>query len=145
MANVFVRVIFWISLALLFNIYIYFSRGSEPAVNFFTAYLIELSLSVDNLFVFIMIFKYFQTPQLHLQKVLTYGILGAVVMRAIMIFAGIAIIIKFHWMLYLFGLFLIFTALKMWFQKEEKVHPEKNLVLRLVKLFIPISNDYHDG
>ena len=134
--------IFWISLAFLFNLYIYYSHGGEAAIDFLTAYLIEKSLSVDNLFVFMLIFKYFHTPQTVMHKVLFYGILGAIVMRAIFIFFGIALISNFHWMIYVFGAILCITGVKLAFEKDKKIHPEKNPVLRLFRYFFRVSKDY---
>ncbi len=136
--------IFWISLALLFNLGIYFWRGQKPALEFFTGYLIELSLSVDNLFVFLVIFSYFRVPSIYQHKVLLWGIIGAQVMRAIFIFAGVALISKFHWLIYVFGAFLIFTGIKMFSHKDEEIHPEQNPVFKLFKKFLPVSNTYEN-
>lgn len=132
----------WITLALLFNVGIYFWRGPEKALEFLTGYLIEKSLSVDNIFVFLLIFSYFQVSPLYQHKVLFWGIFGALVLRAIFIVAGIALIEKFHWVIYIFGVFLIFIGIKMAVQKEKKIHPEKNPVFRLFKRFVPILDDY---
>lgn len=134
--------VFWISLALLFNLYIYYSHGSKAAIDFLTAYLIEKSLSVDNLFVFMLIFKYFHTPLTVMHKVLFYGILGAIVMRAIFIFFGIALISNFHWMIYVFGAILCITGIKLAFEKDKKIDPEKNPILRLFRYCFRVSKDY---
>lgn len=134
--------LFWMSLALLFNIYIYYARGLEPALNFFTGYLIEKSLSIDNLFVFLLIFKYFKTPASSQHKVLFWGVLGAILLRALFIWLGITLISKFHWMIYLFGVFLIFTGIKLWLEKDKEVHPEKNPIIRLFNRFFPVTKDY---
>ena len=101
----------WISLALAFNVIVYFWRGQEMALQFLTGYLIEYSLSVDNIFVFLLIFAYFRVPAVHQHKVLFWGILGALVMRAVFVALGITLIHKFHWMIYVFGAFLVFTGI----------------------------------
>ncbi len=136
--------IVWMGLAMTFNIIIYLWKGPDKAVEFLTGYLIELSLSVDNLFVFILIFGYFQVPRKYQHKILFWGILGALVLRVIFIFAGVAMMEKFHWMIYLFGGILIISGYKMFFQKDKKIDPEKNSVLRLFKRFFPVTNQY-DG
>jgi len=133
---------FWIALALLFNLGIYFWRGSEAALQFFTGYLIEKSLSVDNLFVFLLIFTYFAVPPSYQHKVLFWGILGALLMRAVFILAGITLILKFHWVIYVFGAFLLFTGVRMVSQKETKIRPEKNPIIRLLRQVMPVSNEY---
>lgn len=133
----------WMALALVFNYGIYYFSGKEAALNFLTGYLIEESLSVDNLFVFIVIFKYFKTPKEYQHKVLFWGILGAIIMRAIFIVFGVALVSRFHWILYLFGAFLIFTGFKMAWPKAEEIRMENNLILKLVQAILPIANDYH--
>jgi len=135
----------WIALALLFNLGIYLWQGPKVALEFLTGYLIEKSLSVDNLFVFIMIFTYFGVPALYQHKVLFWGILGALVMRAIFIASGVALIEHFHWIIYVFGAFLILTGVKMAWQKDKEIHPEKNPVLRLFRRLMPVSDRYHGG
>jgi tellurite resistance protein TerC len=135
----------WISLALLFNVGIYFFIGKEKSIEFLTGYVIEKSLSVDNLFVFIMVFSYFNVDTKYQHKVLFWGILGALVMRAIFIFAGVALIQQFHWIIYIFGAFLIFTGVKMLVQKNEKVEPDKNPLVRLFKRFFPVTDTMHGG
>lgn len=132
----------WIALALCFNVAIYFWRGSESALEFLTGYLIEKSLSMDNLFVFIMIFAYFGVAPRYQHNVLFWGILGALIMRAIFIAAGITLIMKFQWLILVFGAFLIYTGFKLGFQRDEKIDPEKNPVLKLVRRFIPITDHY---
>lgn len=132
----------WISLALIFNYGLYLWRGAEPALEFLTGYLIEKSLSVDNIFVFIMIFAYFKVPALYQHKILFWGILGALVMRAIFIATGVALIEKFHWIIYVFGAFLIITGIKMAVQKDKEIHPEKNPVLKLFRRFMPVTTQY---
>lgn len=134
----------WVGLALLFNVYIYYARGSYDALKFFTGYVIEKSLSIDNLFVFMLIFHYFHTPAVALHKVLFWGVLGAIVFRAIFIWLGIALVTQFSWMFYIFGIFLIITGIKFWFEKDKKVEPEKNPVLRLFRRFFSVTKDYVD-
>lgn len=135
---------FWIGLALSFNVLIYYTRGRDQALEFLAGYLIEKSLSVDNIFVFIMIFSYFKVAPRYQHKILFWGIMGALVLRGIFIATGVALIQRFSWMLYIFGGFLVVTGLKMAFQNDEGVHPEKNPVLRLCQKFIPMTNQY-DG
>lgn len=135
----------WIMLALLFDLGIYFWLGKEKALEFLAGYLIEKSLSIDNLFVFILLFTYFDIKPKYQHKVLFWGILGALIMRAIFIFAGVALINKFHWIIYLFGGFLIFTGIKMLFQKDESVAPDKNPLVRIFKKFFPVTNQPHEG
>jgi tellurite resistance protein TerC len=134
----------WISLALVFNFIVYLWRGHDTALQFLTGYLIEKSLSVDNLFVFLLIFSYFNVPPLYQHKILYWGILGALVMRAILIGVGAALITRFHWVIYVFGGFLIFTGIKMFFQKEEEIHPEDNPVVKLLMRFARTTGRYHD-
>lgn len=136
---------FWISLALLFNVGIYFYKGKEAALQFLAGYLIEESLSVDNLFVFLLIFSYFKVPHLYQHKILFWGILGAQIMRAIFIFAGVALLHKFHWLIYMFGAFLVFSGFKLFFEKDKKVDPGRNIVLRGFKRFFPVTHEYHNG
>jgi tellurite resistance protein TerC len=135
---------FWIALSLLFNLGLYFWQGSDVALQFLTGYLIEKALSVDNLFVFLLLFMYFKVPGKYQHKVLFWGILGALVMRGALITIGVALITKFHWIIYVFGIFLVFTGVKMGFQKETvEVHPEKNLVVRLFRKIMPVTAGYH--
>jgi tellurite resistance protein TerC len=135
----------WITLALLFNLGIYFWRGPETALEFLTGYLIEKSLSVDNIFVFLLIFTYFGVLPLYQHKVLFWGILGALIMRAVFIAAGITLIEKFHWTIYLFGAFLVLMGIKMALQKERKIKPERNPLLRLFRRWVPVTDDYAEG
>jgi len=137
-------VFFWVSLAAVFNLVVYFTEGSAKALEFTTAYLIEYSLSIDNLFVFLAIFTYFAVPRESQRRVLLWGILGALVFRGIFIFAGITLLRKFHFLIYLLGAILIFTAIRLLRQKEEDVHPEKNFMVRLAKKFIRCDPAY-DG
>jgi len=131
----------WILLAFLFNILIYFFFGSQKALEFLTAYLLEKSLSLDNLFIFLIIFSYFDLPFLSQQKVLKWGILGAFIMRAVFIFGGIWLLQKFHFMFFVFGAFLILSGIRLLLQKGEKIDPQKNLFLRIVKKFIPLTTE----
>ena len=135
----------WISLALIFNYGIYVFMGKEKALEFLAGYLIEKSLSVDNLFVFIMLFSYFNVNPIYQHKVLFWGILGALIMRAAFIFAGVALITKFHWIIYIFGAFLILTGIKMLIQKEGEIAPDKNPLVRLFKKFFPVTDQMHEG
>jgi len=132
----------WVALALLFNLGIYFKLGEKTALEFLTGYVIEEALSVDNLFVFFIIFGYFAVPG-HLQhRALFWGIVGAVVIRGAFIFVGTSLMNAFHWMIYLFGGFLIFTGIKILFGSDSKVDPEKNPALRLARKLVPLSKDY---
>ena len=135
--------IIWVSLAMIFNLGIYFAWGQEKALEFFTGYVIEKSLSVDNLFIFLMIFQYFSTPAEYQHRVLFWGILGALILRAIFIAAGSALLSHFHWMIYVFGGFLVFTGIKMFLQGDEKIEPERNPVVRLFERWVPITREYH--
>jgi tellurite resistance protein TerC len=135
----------WVSLALLFNVGVYHYKGGQAGVEFLTGYLIELSLSLDNLFVFLLIFSFFRVPKHHQHSVLYWGILGALVMRAIMIMTGIALINKFHWIIYVFGAFLVFTGVKMFFAGDQEIHPEKNPIIRLAKKVFPVTHEFHEG
>ncbi len=135
---------FWFSLALAFNALVYFTKGSEKGIEFITAYLIEYSLSVDNMFVFLALFTYFAVPREAQRKVLLWGILGAIFFRGIFIFAGIALVERFHFLLYILGIVLLYTAYKLITQKEKEINPEKNPVVRLVRKFIRVDPQY-DG
>lgn len=134
----------WIGLSLLFNGGVYFWWGKHKALEFLTGYLIEKSLSVDNLFVFLMIFSSFGVSSRYQHKVLFWGILGALIMRGFFIAMGITLIHKFHWIIYLFGAFLILSGIKMASQKHKEIYPERNFLLRLVKRFAPMAEGYED-
>jgi len=134
--------IFWISLAIMFNIGIYFWFGQQKALEFMTGYVMEKALSVDNLFVFLMIFSYFHVPSIYQHKILFWGILGALIMRAIFIATGIALIEKFHVVIYIFGAFLIITGIKMAFHGDKKIEPEKNPLLRYFRKVMPVTESY---
>lgn len=133
----------WVSLAILFNIFIYYEFGKTKALEFLTGYVIEYSLSVDNIFVFILIFTYFGVKPEYQHRVLFWGILGALVMRALFIFAGVALINKFHWIVLIFGGFLVYTGIQMLFQKDTAVDPEKNAIVKFFRKFLPVTDDYH--
>ncbi len=135
----------WIMLAGIFNLLIYFWKGEQVALQFLAGYVIEKSLSVDNIFVFLLIFSYFKVSGKYQHEVLFWGILGALAFRAIFIAAGVVLIEKFHWMIYIFGAFLIFTGIKMAFEKDKEIHPEKNPVLKFFKKIMPVTPEYVDG
>ncbi len=134
----------WITLALLFNYGIYHFMGAQSGLEFLTGYLIEKALSVDNIFVFVLIFSYFRVPPKYQHRVLFWGILGALVMRGAMIGAGAYLISNFHWVIYVFGGFLVFTGIRMAVHQEHDIDPQANPVLRLIRRFIAISPQY-DG
>ena len=137
--------LFWIVLALAFNVGIYFWLGRESALQFLAGYLIERALSIDNLFVFLLIFNYFQVPARYHHKILLWGILGALVMRGLFIVIGVTLINRFVVVLYLFGGLLIYTGVRMWFQKDVAIHPEKSLVLRLIHRLLPVREGFAGG
>jgi tellurite resistance protein TerC len=132
----------WVALALTFNLGIYVWFGAERALEFLTGYVIEKALSVDNLFVFLVVFSYFSVPPKLQHRVLLWGILGALVMRAGFIWVGAALLQHFHWVIYLFGGFLIITGIKLLVERNSEVHPEKNPVLRLFRRVVPAVDDY---
>ncbi len=150
--------LFWIVLSLLFNVFIYYAyeshwlgigihktsveSGSEAALRYFTGYIIEKSLSLDNIFVIALIFSYFKVPAIFQHRVLFWGILGALVLRGVMILAGITLIEKFNWMIYVFGGLLLITALRMLFSKDEEIEPEKNVLIKIARKFFPISKSF---
>jgi tellurite resistance protein TerC len=132
----------WILLAFLFNVFVYYQLGEEKAFEFFTGYLIEKSLSVDNIFVIILIFSFFNVPAAYQHKVLFWGILGALVMRVCFILAGVELIHKFHWLIYIFGGFLIFTGIRILTQGDLKLNPEKNPVVKFVRKIFRVTPDF---
>jgi tellurite resistance protein TerC len=132
----------WIGLAAGFAVLVYFWHGKTPTLEFVTGYVIELSLSVDNLFVFLLIFRYFQVPPEHQHKVLFWGIVGALVMRAIFILVGVSLITRFHFVIYVFGALLVYSGIKLFRQQEAEIHPERNPLLRLFRKWIPVTKDY---
>ncbi|HXG69497.1 MAG TPA: TerC family protein [Gemmatimonadaceae bacterium] len=134
----------WVSLSLTFAFFVWRTMGREPGLQFLTGYLIEYALSVDNIFVFVLIFTYFKVPDEYQHRVLFWGILGALLLRGIMIIAGSALVSRFAWTLYIFGAFLVFTGIKMALQKDgDHYNPEKDPVLRLARKMMPVTKDYH--
>ncbi len=134
----------WIVLALAFNVFVYYDFGKQKAIEFLTGYILEKSLSVDNIFVFVLLFSYFKVPSEYQHKVLFWGVLGALILRAILIAVGALMIAKFHWIIYVFGAFLVFTGFRMAKQNDEDIHPEDNFLIRFFKKIIPVTNEYHD-
>ena len=135
----------WIGLAAGFAVLVYYWHGRAATLEFVTGYVIELSLSVDNLFVFLLLFRYFRVPTVHQHRVLFWGILGALIMRAFFILAGIGLIRKFYWIAYIFGGFLIYSGAKLMTQRETEIHPEHNPVLRLFRRWMPVTENYEGG
>ena len=135
----------WVILALIFNVFIYYDMGEQKALEFFTGYLLERSLSVDNIFVFVLLFSYFKVPALYQHKVLFWGVLGALILRAILIGIGSLMVAKFGWIIYIFGGFLLFTGFKMAFQTDKEIEPENNIIIRTFKKLFPVTHEYHDG
>jgi tellurite resistance protein TerC len=134
----------WVALSLGFAFAIYQTMGKESGLEFLTGYLIEYALSVDNIFVFVLIFTYFKVPEQYQHRVLFWGIIGALVLRGVMIVAGSALVTRFAWTLYIFGAFLVFTGLRMAFQKDGDVYnPERDPILRLARRLVPVTADYH--
>jgi tellurite resistance protein TerC len=135
----------WITLSLIFNLGLYFWLGKVAGLNFLTGYLIEYSLSVDNIFIFVLLFSFFRVPAAYQHRVLFWGILGALIMRGSMILLGAALLQRFEWIIYIFGVFLIITGVRMFFSKddEEEIHPEGNLLVRVVRRFIPVTKEMH--
>jgi len=133
----------WVFLAMVFNTIIFYWRGQQQALEFFTGYLVEKALSVDNIFVFIMIFSYFRIPSKYQHKVLFWGILGALIMRVIFIFAGVALIEKFHFTIYIFGALLIYTGYKMFYNNNATIEPDKNPIIKVFKKFMPVTPHLH--
>jgi tellurite resistance protein TerC len=133
----------WVSLALSFNALVLHWFGPERGLEFLTGYLIEKALAVDNIFVFYAIFAYFAVPAVYQHRVLFWGVLGALVMRAIFIFLGAALLAKFHWVMYVFGAILVITAIKLLTMPDDGIHPDRNPVYRLMRRFIPAVSEYH--
>ncbi|HTL46615.1 MAG TPA: TerC family protein, partial [Verrucomicrobiae bacterium] len=134
--------VFWTVLALLFNLGVYWKLGSDAAMKFFAGYVLERSLSVDNLFVFVLVFSYFKVPTEQQYRVLFWGILGALVMRAIFIFAGVAAIQAIHWIIYVFGGFLVYTGFKLFKEDDKEIEPEKNAIVKGFRRFVPMTENY---
>lgn len=137
------RSLIWIALSLGFNAIVWHWQGPDQGIDFFTGYLIEYSLSVDNIFVFVLIFAYFRVPPQYEHRVLIWGILGAIVMRAIMIWLGVTLVERFHFVLYLFGAFLFITGLRMFGGKDQDLDLDNNFVLKIARRLLPVTNDYH--
>src|SRR5438067_1790395 len=135
----------WIALAAAFAAILYFAQGRTPALEFSTGYVIELSLSADNLFIFLLIFRYFKLPEQEQYRVLFWGIIGAIVMRAGFIFAGVGLIKKFHWIIYVFGLLLVYSGIRLVLQRGAQIDPEKNPLLRVFRRLFPVTDEYVDG
>jgi tellurite resistance protein TerC len=133
----------WVALSLGFNALIWYSQGADQALDFLTGYLIEYSLSVDNIFIFVLIFAFFQVPARSQHRVLVWGILGALIMRGLMIWIGVALVERFHWVLYIFGLFLLITGVRMLFGGDEKLDFEKNWAMRICRKSLPVTQKFH--
>jgi tellurite resistance protein TerC len=132
----------WITLAMVFAVFVFWYQGKDLGLKFLTGYVIELSLSVDNLFVFLLIFSFFKVPAKVQHRVLFWGVMGALFMRLTMIFIGAALINRFHWILYVFGVFLVYTGIKMFRQEDTDIQPEQNPVVHLVTRYVPITRHY---
>jgi TerC family integral membrane protein len=137
------RSLLWVVLSLAFNVLVWQSKGGDDGLDFFTGYVIEYSLSVDNIFVFVLIFNYFQVPPRSQHRVLVWGILGALVMRGVMIWLGVALVERFHFVLYIFGAFLLLTGLRMLFDRDTKLDFENNFFMRLCRRMLPITQEFH--
>ena len=135
----------WIGLSLLFCLGLYFWQGQGPALQFLTAYVIEKSLSVDNIFVFVVIFNYFSVPDEYQHETLFWGVLGAMIMRALFIVLGVALLSTFHWVIYIFGAFLVYTGVRLAFQGDQEVHPEENPIINAFRRFFPVTENYVEG
>jgi len=135
----------WIAMAAAFAVFVFFWHGRATALEFVTGYVIELSLSVDNLFVFLLIFRFFKVSSEHQHRVLFWGIIGALIMRAVFILVGVGLISRFTWITYIFGLLLLFSGIKLFLQEESEIHPEKNPILKLVRKLVPVTEDYEGG
>lgn len=136
-------VIFWISIALAFNAGVYYYLGQQKAIEFLTGYIIEKTLSFDNLFVFLVLFSYFKIQLNQQRRVLNWGIVGVIILRGIFIFLGVALVTNFGFILYIFGAILIYSGYQMAFGKEKEIHPEQNKILRLFKRFYKVTTDLH--
>ncbi|MDQ6655801.1 MAG: hypothetical protein M3Y80_08315, partial [Verrucomicrobiota bacterium] len=134
----------WVALSLAFNALVWQLKGRHAALDFFTGYVIEYSLSVDNIFVFVLIFSYFKVRRRYQHRVLVWGIIGALLMRGLMIWLGVALVDRFHWILYLFGAFLLITGVRMLMSKGEEINLEHNFVLRLCRRCLRITPEYHE-
>jgi tellurite resistance protein TerC len=143
--------VIWVVVALLFNVWVYYAHrfawvqftGANPALEYFTGYLIERALSIDNIFVFLVIFSYFGVQPQYQYRVLFWGILGALIMRGLMIWLGVELISRFEWVLYIFGAFLVWTGFELFRHKASEVDPSKNPVLRLARKYLRVTHEYH--
>ena len=135
----------WVTLACLFGAGVYYFYDHSKTMEFFAAYLIEYSLSIDNLFVFMLIFRFFNVPHSYEHKALFWGILLALITRAVFIFAGVALLNAFSWVMCIFGAFLIFTGIKMALNKETEVHPDKNIAIKILRFFIPVTKEFQEA
>ncbi len=135
----------WIILALLFNVFIYYEFGKEKALEYFTGYILERSLSIDNIFVFVLMFSYFKVPEEYHHRVLFWGVIGALISRAALIGVGSVVVAKFGWILYIFGGFLVYSGFKMAFQSQVNIEPENNVAVRTFKKVFPVTTGYHEG
>ncbi|MBK8382082.1 MAG: TerC family protein [Ignavibacteria bacterium] len=133
----------WIGLAIIFNVGVFYFAGEVKGLEFLTGYLIEKSLSIDNVFIIALIFTYFNVPREYQHRVLFWGVIGALIMRAVLIAVGAVLITEFTWIIYIFGAFLIFTGFKMYFQKDHKIEPDKNPLVKLSKKLIPVTDQYN--
>ena len=137
------RSFIWIVLSLAFNLLVWKSKGDEAGLDFLTGYIIEYSLSVDNIFVFVLIFNYFRVPPISQHRVLVWGIVGALVMRGVMIWLGVTLVERFHFVLYIFGAFLVLTGLRMLFDRDAKMDFEKNFFMRWCRKILPVTKEFH--
>lgn len=143
--------VIWITIAMLFNLWLYFYLGSkygeeiatQKSLEFLTGYILEKSLAVDNLFVFVMLFAYFKVPEIYQKRVLVYGIFGALILRSIMIVVGATLVSQFHWILYIFGAFLLFSGIKMFKSSEDSGDIENNFIIKFLKRNFKITDNYH--
>lgn len=136
---------FWIILALLFGLVVHYQYGKEAMMQYYAAYIMEKSLSLDNLFVFVLVFSYFKVPPIYHHRILFWGIIGALLMRFVFIFLGVTLIQQFTWIFYIFGAILIYSAYKMIKEQDKEIHPEKNILIRLFKKFMPVTTDFGNG
>ena len=135
----------WVTVAVLFGVGIHYRMGGQKALEFFTGYLVELSLSADNVFVFLMLFTYFRVPPRHQNRVLFWGIVGALLLRGVFIVAGVALINRLHAIIYVFGALLVGSGIRMALDKGAEIHPERNPLLRLARRFLPFTKDFVEG
>jgi tellurite resistance protein TerC len=135
----------WIGLALSFAVVVFFWRGHTSALEFVTGYVVELSLSTDNLFLFLVIFRYFKVPGEQQHRVLVWGILGSLVMRGVFVLTGVSLFRRFSWITYAFGALLVYSGIKLLLRRDSEIHPEKNPILRLFRRVVPVTHDYVDG